>query len=76
MNPPAAKDASNSGTKDKAETESRSYQAHPLGSILLSRDIGNVCLRRRDIAARNSIEDTAHKQHQEGFGKFYWIYVT
>src|ERR1700682_5053889 len=62
---PAAQNAANRRTKNKTQTESRAYQSHALRAIFFGRDIGDVGLRRRDVAAGNPVDDAAEKKHPQ-----------
>src|SRR5262249_33286326 len=63
---PAAENAANSRTKNKAQSESSANQSHSFRPIFFGRDIGDVRLRGRNIAAGNSIDDSADKKHPQG----------
>src|SRR5882672_1102204 len=62
---PAAQDAADRRPKNKTQAEGRADQAHSLRAIFFGRDISDVSLRRRDVAAGNSIDDAAEKKHPQ-----------
>ena len=66
---PAAQDATDRRPKNKTQAKSRADQAHSLGAIFFGGDIRDVSLRRRDVAAGNSIDDPAEKQHPQRRGE-------
>src|SRR5947208_3959581 len=66
---PATQYPADGGTKNEAQSKRCADQSHSLGAIFFGGDVGDVGLRGRDIAARNSIDDATHKQHRQGSGK-------
>src|SRR6266487_903985 len=66
---PTTQDSANCRTEDKSQTESGANQAHSFRAIFLRRDIGDIGLRGRDIAAGDSVYDSSQKQHPEGSGE-------
>ena len=62
---PAAQDSADGWTKNKAQSKGCANQSHSFGAIFLGRNVGNVGLGGRDVAARNSIDDAADEQHQQ-----------
>ena len=63
-----AHDATDHRTKGKAETEGRANHAHRAGTILRRADIGNVSLRRGDVAASRAIDDACDEEESERRG--------
>ena len=50
---------------DKAEAKGRADQAHPLGAVLRSRDVGDIGLRRGNVAGAGAGKSARRKQHPE-----------
>ena len=62
---PLREHAADGRAEDEPEAEGRSEHPHPLRAVLRRRHVGDVSLRRRDVAARDAVEDAARKQHPE-----------
>ena len=65
VNSPTAQDAADRWSKNKAETKRRADQAHSFRAILFGRDVGDVGLRSRDVAAGDAVENAADEEHHE-----------
>src|SRR5215510_10485507 len=65
VNAPLAQDAANGWSKNEPETKRRADQSHAFRAILFRGDVGNVCLRGRDVAAGNAVEYAPDKEHQK-----------
>src|SRR5258708_31129042 len=66
---PAAQDAANRRPENKTQAKRRADQAHSFCAIFFGRDIRDVSLRRRNVAAGNSIDDPAEKKHPQRGGE-------
>src|SRR5258707_7992091 len=69
INSPAAQDAPDRRPKNKTQAKGRADQAHSFGAIFFGGDIRDVSLRRRDVAAGNSVDDPAEKKHPQRGGE-------
>src|SRR5207248_10313025 len=58
--------AANGRAEDEAESEGRADHSHALRAILLRRHVGDVGLRRRDVAARDAVNDSTDEEHPDG----------
>src|SRR5262249_9197053 len=65
VNAPLAQDAADCWSKNKAESKRGANQAHAFRAIFSGSDVGDVGLRRRDVAAGDAVENSAGEEHPE-----------
>src|SRR5689334_13688885 len=69
LNSPTTENPTDRWSKNKPEAKRGADQAHSLRAIFRRRDVGDVRLRGRDIAAGNAVENAADKKHPERGGE-------
>ena len=67
MNAVLAKYARDRRSEHKPKPECGAKQAHALSAVFLARNVRNVCLRRRDISARDAADDAAGENQPRAF---------
>ncbi len=65
VNAPATQDAANRWSKNKSQPKRGADQSHAFGAIFFSRDVGDVGLRRGDVSARDAVENSSDKEHED-----------
>src|SRR5262249_9069245 len=69
MDADSAEHASDGRSYDEAKPERGADEAEALRTILGWRDVGNVSLRSRDVAAREAVEQAREEHHGQGSGE-------
>src|SRR6266851_7127658 len=65
LNPPATKNTADRWSKNEAKAKRRTDHAHSLSAVLFSSDIGNIGLRRGNVAAGDAVKNPSQKKHPE-----------